>query len=279
MKVQSPSPTSLTAHRSPCRVRACVRTYVPPHSMAWRMASPVFAWRQLSSRARLLAAGGSALGAVALLTSSAGGSNSSAVFCQPLIHQLEGMLERLARVESATSGGQGSLVSIGEALIDFLPRDGADGGGGQFQPVCGGAPFNVALTMARLQAPTVFLSNISADMFGDRICSELCSEGVDLTLVQRVAAPTTLAFVKMEPGCDPQYAFFFREAADRSLTVDSLPELPADTAGMHLSMGAITLETQPVASAFKYLLQHRPGKVFTSFDPNIRDKMIPDATR
>jgi fructokinase len=179
---------------------------------------------------------------------------------------------------AASSISCGALISVGEALIDFLPRDGGGGGsaadGSRFQPVCGGAPFNVVRTIARLGAPAAFLSNISTDMFGDQICSELEAEGVDLTLVRRVAAPTTLAFVKMEPGLDPQYAFFYRQAADRSLTANSLPALPHDVAAVHLSLGAITLEA-PVASAFRCLLE-RSQVTFRSFDPNIRERMIPD---
>ena len=88
--------------------------------------------------------------------------------------------------------------------------------------------------------------------------------------------PTTLAFVNLEQE-EPQYAFFFNQAADRSLTVATLPRLPANTDALHLSMGAVTLATQPVASAFAALFEQNKGKLFTSFDPNIRDKMIDDA--
>jgi fructokinase len=114
-------------------------------------------------------------------------------------------------------------------------------------------------------------------MFGDKICGELSDDNVDLSLVKRVKDPTTLAFVKIEKGCDPQYAFFFNQAADRSLTPATLPSLPSDTAALHLSMGAVTVETQPVASAFESLFTQNKG-IFASFDPNIRDKMIPNAT-
>lgn len=61
----------------------------------------------------------------------------------------------------------GKLIVVGEALIDFIPGE----SDGRFLPRCGGAPFNVCLTMARLEAPTAFLSNVSADMFGDQICA------------------------------------------------------------------------------------------------------------
>ena len=179
---------------------------------------------------------------------------------------------RLEEIEIAAEKRKGGrLISVGEALIDFIPGD-----DGRFQPLCGGAPFNVALTMARLEAPSVFLSNVSSDMFGDKICAELANDGVDLSLVQRVSDPSTLAFVKLEKGADPQYAFFFNQAADRSLTADTLPSLPADTSALHLSLGAITLEVEPVSSAFYRLFSEKRASIFSSFDPNIRGKMIPD---
>ena len=131
---------------------------------------------------------------------------------------------------------------VGEGLIDFIP-----GEDGRFMPRCGGAPFNVCLAMARLEAPTAFLSNVSTDMFGDQICAELAQDGVDLDMVKRVANPTTLAFVSFATG-EPQYAFFYNDAADRSLTPATLPELPQDAAAMHLSMGAVTCEVEPVGA-------------------------------
>ena len=110
--------------------------------------------------------------------------------------------------------------------------------------------------MARLDAPAAFLSNVSTDMFGAQICAELGKDNVDLSMVGRVPNPSTLAFVSFATG-EPQYAFFFNDAADRSLTPATLPPLPYDAAAVHLSMGAITLEVEPVSSAFGALLDER----------------------
>ena len=67
-----------------------------------------------------------------------------------------------------TASAGEKVIVVGEGLIDFIP-----GEDGRFMPRCGGAPFNVCLAMARLEAPTAFLSNVSTDMFGDQICAEL----------------------------------------------------------------------------------------------------------
>jgi len=84
-------------------------------------------------------------------------------------------------------------------------------------------------------------------MFGDQICAELSRDNVNLSMVKRVSNPTTLAFVSFATG-EPQYAFFYNDAADRSLTPATLPSLPSDAAAMHLSMGAITCEVEPVGA-------------------------------
>jgi fructokinase len=79
------------------------------------------------------------------------------------------LVARLERVEAVVTAPAGEkVIVVGEGLIDFIP-----GEDGRFMPRCGGAPFNVCLAMARLDAPTAFLSNVSTDMFGDQICAEL----------------------------------------------------------------------------------------------------------
>ena len=67
--------------------------------------------------------------------------------------------------------------------------------------MCGGAPFNVALTMSRLGSPTAFLSNVSEDMFGDKICAELEANSVDLSMVK--------------PATPPRFDSFFTRKVER----------------------------------------------------------------
>ena len=211
-------------------------------------------------------------------------SNADPTSTESIKQQLDALDKRVTQMESQqasnakkplTEPGTGLIISLGEALIDFLPRP-LQGEVG-YLPRCGGAPFNVCLTTARLGAPTAFLSHISSDLFGDKICNLLAENGVNLDLVKRVPQPTTLAFVDLQ-GDEPQYAFFFENAADRTLTPELLPAIPPTTEAIHLSMGAITLEAQ-VSGAFRTLLAREKDRVFTSFDPNIRDMMIPDATK
>ena len=64
------------------------------------------------------------------------------------------------------------ILCCGEALIDMLPRQTADGKHA-FAPHAGGAVFNTAIALGRLRAPTGFLSGVSNDFFGDLLTDTL----------------------------------------------------------------------------------------------------------
>ena len=121
------------------------------------------------------------------------------------------------------------IVCCGEALIDFLPRNGADGAS-VFQPFVGGSVFNVAVAIGRLGAPAGYYGGLSTDFFGTMLREALAESGVDLSLVNISDRPSTLAFVTLVDG-DARYAFFDEHSAGRMLTEDDLPALPTDGHG------------------------------------------------
>jgi len=183
---------------------------------------------------------------------------------------------RVPASERPAPSGVQDLCVAGEALIDFLPRETKDGDPA-YMPKAGGSPFNVCIAARRLGLPTHFFSGISTDLFGEDLYNHLSREKVDLSLVQRVARPTTLAFVSNTPGADVKYAFFKENAADRSLTREASASATEGRSfgAVHMSLGAVTLEDQQMAEAFAELFSaaQRRG-AFTSFDPNIRGPMI-----
>jgi fructokinase len=86
------------------------------------------------------------------------------------------------------------ILCAGEALIDMLPRKTAEREAA-FAPYPGGAVFNTAIALARLDAPVSFFSGLSTDLFGERLAKSLTANGVDQSLIARSDRPTTLAFV------------------------------------------------------------------------------------
>jgi len=169
------------------------------------------------------------------------------------------------------------IVSCGEALIDFVPV--SIGGAPAYRPFPGGSPFNVAIGLGRLGAPTGFFSRLSTDFFGDLLAKTLAGNGVDGRYLRRAADPSTLAFVSPPSDGEPQYAFYASGAADRSLTEHDLPAAFDDTVTcLHFSFGAITLETQPAAGALERLMRREAKRRVLALDPNIRAGLIHDRT-
>ena len=84
------------------------------------------------------------------------------------------------------------ILISGEALIDLIPDPEQDS---RYDAVLGGSPYNVAIGLGRLGAPTAFVSRISADANGENLAAALVKDGVDLSLAVRDPKPSTLAFV------------------------------------------------------------------------------------
>ena len=109
------------------------------------------------------------------------------------------------------------ILSAGEALIDMLPRETADGETA-FAPYAGGSVFNTAIALGRLGAPSGFFSGLSTDLFGSVLEEALAASKVDAGLAHRSDRPTTLAFVSLAgEGEEPRFMFYANDSADRLL--------------------------------------------------------------
>jgi fructokinase len=103
----------------------------------------------------------------------------------------------------------------------------------------------------------------------------LTTEGVDTSYTRRSDRQSTQAFVKIEEGEEPRYAFYTENTADRNLgSVDipeSLPELVEC-----IEFGSISLILEPQAQTIKNFIRRESGKRAISFDPNVRPMMVSD---
>jgi fructokinase len=163
------------------------------------------------------------------------------------------------------------LVS-GEALIDLIPDPDRPSA---YDAICGGSPYNVAIGLGRLGAPTGFVSRISTDGNGEALAGLLVDNGVDLTLVVRDKRPTTLAFVMRGTAkTGSRYAFYLDGTA-----YDGPWPFPRQwpKGAKHLHVGSFSAEErhgQTVAGA----MEAARGQATVSFDPNIRPFVTPDHT-
>jgi fructokinase len=172
------------------------------------------------------------------------------------------------------------IICCGEALIDMVRAD-FPGHGKGFLPLPGGSPYNTAIAIGRLGVPVKFLGRFSTDFFGEILMKRLKDNHVGDDLMIRSEQNSTLAFVKLEKGKEPQYVFYTEGTADRSFSAGDLPQtLPPDT--RCILFGSIAMTMEPIATAIETLILHENARgsganaPVISFDPNIRPFMIKD---
>jgi fructokinase len=163
------------------------------------------------------------------------------------------------------------ILISGEALIDLIPDLEADN---RYDALLGGSPFNVAIGLARLGAPTAFVSRLSLDENGEKLTRALAREGVGLDFVAREARPTVLAFVtKGTAQTGSRYSFYIDATA-----YDGVWPFPQEwpAAARHLHIGSFAaLDPRHGERAVAALALARRHAT-TSFDPNIRPLVTPD---
>ncbi|MFM9922125.1 carbohydrate kinase [Variovorax sp. H27-G14] len=162
------------------------------------------------------------------------------------------------------------IALTGEALIDFTA---SQAGTLAFLGHEGGSPLNTAVACARLGQPTGFLTQLSTDLFGERLMGFLQRNGVDTSFVLRSSAPSTLAFVERTPQTN-RYAFYTSGSADATWAPEPLPQLPAECRFLHF--GSISLLQDPAATRIADLVAANKGQRVIVFDPNVRPSLISD---
>lgn len=166
------------------------------------------------------------------------------------------------------------ILCCGEALIDMVPVMGVEGHDA-FAPLSGGAIFNTAIALGRLEVPVQLLSGVSNDLFGTQLASELQSSNVGTDLLVRSKRPTTLAFVKLTNG-QAQYTFYDENSAGRMMVSEDLPEIGKNVSALYF--GGISLCAEPAASAYEGLAIEASESAVLMIDPNIRTSFIENET-
>jgi fructokinase len=163
------------------------------------------------------------------------------------------------------------ILISGEALIDLIPDPEKDR---RYDAALGGSPYNVAIGLGRLGAPTAFVSRISADANGEGLAAALGRDGVDLSYVARDPRPTPLAFVMRGTArTGSRYSFYLDATAfdGRWPFPSAWPE-----GARHLHVGSISAVDPRHGESVVAALARARELATTSYDPNIRPLVTPD---
>ncbi len=163
------------------------------------------------------------------------------------------------------------ILISGEALIDLIPDPEKDF---RYDAAVGGSPYNVAIGLARLSAPTAFISRISDDANGEKLAAVLETAGVDLNLSARDARPTPLAFIMRGTAqTGSRYSFYLN-----ATSYDGPWPFPDvwPQGARHLHVGSFAALDPRHGESVVAALGRAGGRATTSFDPNIRPLVTPD---
>ncbi|MGE7983230.1 carbohydrate kinase family protein [Solibacillus sp. NPDC093137] len=164
------------------------------------------------------------------------------------------------------------ILCIGELLIDFFTTHTEVSiiEAKMFEKQAGGAPANVAATIAMLGGQAHFCGKVGEDAFGHFLKQTLEQAGVHTDhLIMDPSAPTTLAFVSRQK--DGERDFIFNRGADKLLSVEDLDLQQLMTMNLIHFGSATALLSEPFSKTYEQLMQtlHLQNH-FISFDPNYR---------
>ncbi|MBL9039320.1 MAG: carbohydrate kinase [Archangium sp.] len=167
------------------------------------------------------------------------------------------------------------VVSVGEALVDFLPnrrglrvRDVSS-----WVPCLGGAPSNVAVGVARLGRQSALVGVTGDDEFGHFIRTGLEREGVDTSRLRHTAeGKTGLGFVSLTESGERSFTFYRQRAAEMFLSsVDTVGAQPMLDAATFAHVGTNSLLQPRARAAMRALVRRRMRRgALSSCDPNLR---------
>jgi fructokinase len=160
------------------------------------------------------------------------------------------------------------ITVAGEALMDIVV-----GASGAVTALPGGAPFNVARTIARLGGDCQFLGRLSDDAFGEQLAAALRQEGVRIAVAEATSAPTTLAIARLDEFGTAQYRFYLEGTAAAQLRGSDVPK-DVLTGSSVLALGGLGLLIEPTASSLAGLVRRKPPEITTMLDPNCRPGAI-----
>ncbi|MGL1959044.1 MAG: carbohydrate kinase [Colwellia sp.] len=166
-----------------------------------------------------------------------------------------------------------SLLSYGEALIDFLP----DNNNNSYYPLAGGAPANVAVAFAKLGGQSYFAGGISFDNFGELILNELEKNNVNTSYIHRTKqANTAVVLVSLDKTGERSFNFYRHETADTQYDKTQIDKINWQNINI-FHFCSNTLTNADMNNSTLYALKKaKLNNALVSFDVNLRQQLWTD---
>src|SRR5699024_9804536 len=138
------------------------------------------------------------------------------------------------------------IISLGEALIDFIPTDETNK---TYHKSLGCAPSNVAVGVGSLGLQCTFVGKVGADVLGRFMQETLESYEVETHQIQFSSdVRTGVVFVTNAADGERSFEFYIDPSADRFLEADEINEADL-TSHKILHFGSISLSGNPAKQA------------------------------
>lgn len=171
------------------------------------------------------------------------------------------------------------VISLGEVVVDIFsnPLSVSLKETTNFTAALGGAPANVAVSLARLGVNTGFIGKAGSDPFGDRFMQLFRSEGVDTTFFQQIhRSPTTVAFVA---ASGPNIRdFILYRGADAKLKPEDIDPSYIGSAKIFL-YGSVTLTDASKSAVQRAIELANQIGVLVAYDANLRAALWPSISK
>lgn len=165
-----------------------------------------------------------------------------------------------------------TIWTLGDAVVDLLPRDNM-----QFEACAGGAPFNVAIGVARLGHDSGFIGRVGNDAFGRFLHQTLVTAQVDTKSLEfDPKRHTSTVLVSLDPDGERQFDFLVNPSADQFLSPASLPDFGRDI--LHFcSLALVAPDCRATLTQAMAAMRQAGGTL--SFDINLRPQMWSNETQ